>query len=135
MLSAEVLQQFMDEQFPQSTITVDRADGGAVWVRQAIDNAHLRPGGTVSGPTMMATADCAAYLVILAHIGIVPLAVTTNLNINFLRKPSSDQAIEARATLIKLGKRLALSEVYLFSAGDSDPVAQSIVTYAIPAVG
>jgi uncharacterized protein (TIGR00369 family) len=131
-VSAQALQRFLDEEFPQSSISVERVDEEGVWVRQPVDVAHLRPGGTVSGPTMMATADCAAYVVILSRIGIVPLAVTTNLTINFLRKPSADRTITARATLLKLGRRLALSEVNLYSEGEPAPVAHAVVTYAIP---
>lgn len=131
-VSVREMQDFLNEEFPHSTLAVESIDEDAVWVRQAVDQEHLRPGGTVSGPTMMAAADCAAYVAILARIGIVPLAVTSNLNINFLRKPRSNQAIQAKATLLKLGRTLALSEVEIYSEGDPKPVAHAVVTYAIP---
>jgi len=133
VVSAAELQSFLDSEFPQSTVSVGELTEDAVWVRQPVDGSHLRPGGTVSGPTMMATADCAAYVAVLAHIGIVPLAVTSNLNINFLRKPAAGEALLAKASLLHLGRRSALSEVEIFSEEDlSRPVAHSVVTYAIP---
>src|SRR5690606_19121575 len=93
----------------------------------------LRPGGTVSGPVLMAVADVALYVAILGEIGIVPLAVTTSLNINFLRKPAADRDIIGVCTLLKVGRSLAVGEVSIYSAGDPDPVAHAVGTYAIPA--
>jgi len=83
----------------------------------------------------MATADLALYVAILATIGIVPLTVTTNLNINFLRKPAADRDILAACTMLKVGKTLAVGEVFLFSEGDTAPVAHAVGTYAIPKPG
>lgn len=132
-VSAEELQSFMRSEFPQATITVEKVDEQEAWVRQPVDDSHLRPGGTVSGPTMMAVADTAAYVAILSHIGIVPLAVTSNLNINFLRKPDAGKALLARSTLLHLGRRSVLTEVRIYSEGHLEkPVAHAIVTYAIP---
>lgn len=131
--TAYELQAFMQTEFPQSTITVEQVDEQETWVRQPVDESHLRPGGTVSGPTMMALADTAAYVLVLAHIGIVPLAVTSNLNINFLRKPESGKALLARGTLLHLGRRSVLTEVNIYSEGHlQKPVAHAVVTYAIP---
>ncbi|CAM5215862.1 Phenylacetic acid degradation protein OS=Bosea thiooxidans OX=53254 GN=ARD30_00970 PE=4 SV=1 [Bosea thiooxidans] len=93
---------------------------------------HLRPGGTISGPTMMALADLALYAAILAQIGPVALAVTTNLSFNFLRKPGQ-AALIGEAKLLKLGKRLAVGEVRLFSQGESEIVCHATGTYSIPA--
>ena len=90
---------------------------------------------TVSGPVMMTLADVALYLAILARIGIVPLAVTTNLSINFLRKPRADRRVIARCRLMKLGKTLAVGEVWIFSEGEDEPVAHATGTYAIPRAG
>jgi uncharacterized protein (TIGR00369 family) len=101
-------------------------------VRLNFHPGHLRPGGTISGPSLFALADLALYVAILAQIGRVPLAVTTNLNINFLRKPAPD-AVLGEARLIKLGKRLAVGEVALRSAGEEDLVAHATGTYSIPA--
>jgi uncharacterized protein (TIGR00369 family) len=94
----------------------------------------VRPGGTISGPTMMALADFAMYVAVLAAIGPVPLAVTINLNINFLRKPAPRDLV-AEARLLKLGKRLAMGEVTICSDGESEPVAHVTSTYSIPVNG
>jgi uncharacterized protein (TIGR00369 family) len=101
-------------------------------VRQSVGHEQLRPGGTVSGPVMMAVADSASYAAILSRIGLVPLAVTTSLNINFLRKPSAEAAIVGDASILKLGKRLVVCEVRIYSEGNPEPVAHATATYAIP---
>ena len=95
--------------------------------------ANLRPGGTISGPAMFALADVGLYAVILAHIGPVGLAVTTNLNINFLNKPKP-QALLAECTLLKLGKRLAIGDARVFGEDDNILVAHATGTYSIPPV-
>jgi uncharacterized protein (TIGR00369 family) len=123
---------FLKEAFPQSKCSVESVGEMCATVRHSIGDAELRPGGTVSGPVLMATADVALYVAILAQIGIVPLAVTTSLNINFLRKPASDRDIIGICKLIKLGKTLAVGEVQLFSEGNPDMVAHVTGTYAIP---
>jgi len=91
----------------------------------------LRPGGTISGPMLMGLADLAMYAVVMSAVGRIELAVTTNLNINFLRKPAPVDVI-AEARMLKLGKRLAVGEVHLFSEGDPDMVAHVTATYSIP---
>lgn len=101
-------------------------------VRHPVGFDELRPGGTVSGPVLMATADLALYVAILGTIGIVPLTVTTSLNINFLRKPAADRDIIAVCTLLKVGKKLAVGEVAIFSEGMSQHVAHAVGTYSIP---
>lgn len=126
------LQDFLRSEFPQSSVTLDSISDSATWVRQKVDSTHLRPGGTVSGPVLMAVADVAMYLGLLAEIGIVPLAVTTNLSINFLRKPAADRDILGECRLLKVGKSLAVGEVSLYSEGDAEPVAHVVCTYAIP---
>ena len=102
-------------------------------MRVPYDAAQLRPGGTLSGPTMMGLADAAAWLVTLSHIGPVALAVTSSLTISFLTKPGPSDLL-AHATLLRLGKRQSVSEVRLWSDGTdpSEPVAHATVTYAIP---
>ena len=95
---------------------------------------HLRPGGTISGPSMFALSDLALYVAILHEIGRVELAVTTNVSINFLRRPEPGDLI-GKAKLMKLGKRLAVGEVALFSPGEADMVAHAVGTYSIPARG
>ena len=92
----------------------------------------LRPGGTVSGPTLMGLADLAMYVVLLSAIGPVGLAMTTSLNINFLRKGEPGQDVLAAAKLMKLGKRLAVGEVSLLSGTSPDPIAHVTSTYSIP---
>ena len=99
--------------------------------RSVYDKKQLRPGGTLSGPTMMALADTAVYALVLSAIGKTPLAVTTNLSINFLRKPQPADLI-AEARLLKLGKALAVGEVSIRSEGSDDVVAHAVVTYSIP---
>lgn len=127
------LSAFLKSDFPQTRCTLEELDeDGSVVVAHAVGEAELRPGGTVSGPVMMALADVALYLAILARIGIVPLAVTTNLSINFLRKPRADRRVIARSRLMKLGKSLAVGEVWVFSEGDDEPVAHATGTYSIP---
>jgi len=100
-------------------------------VRFRVARKHLRPGDTVSGPTLMALADVAMYAALLGEIGLVPLAVTTNLNINFLRKPAQKDVI-GEAKLLKVGKQLAVGEVFVYSEGDPEPVAHVTCTYSIP---
>ena len=88
--------------------------------------------GTLSGPAMMTVTDVALYVALLGEIGIVPMAVTTSLSINFLRKPAADKDILADCKLMKLGRTLAVGEVWLYSEGDDEPVAHAVGTYAIP---
>ena len=101
-------------------------------VRLRVAERHLRPGGTVSGPSMFALADVAVYLAILSRIGPVALAVTTNCAIDFMRKPEAGRDVIATARLLKLGKRLAVGDVLLYSQGQEAPVARAGLTYAIP---
>jgi uncharacterized protein (TIGR00369 family) len=110
---------------------IEEAWHGGCRVRRTFNPRSLRPGGTISGPTMMGLTDFSMYVAILASIGPVPLAVTTNLNINFLRKPAQRDLI-AEVKLIKLGKRLAVGEVEIFSDGEEDMVAHATATYSIP---
>ncbi|MBV8697793.1 PaaI family thioesterase [Bradyrhizobium sp.] len=135
-MNAAEIEAFLREVFPQAfsdgDITIEAADGATCRLRQRFSDKMLRPGGTVSGPTLMALADFAMYVVILSAIGPVALAVTTNLNINFLRKGSPGQDITAVGRLLKLGKRLAVGEVNLFSDASADPIAHVTSTYSIP---
>ncbi len=135
-MTVEELERFLAEQFPQafnpgSGLSIEAVWNGGGRVRQAFLPQFLRPGGTISGPTMMALADFAMYVGLLASIGPVPLAVTTNLNINFLRKPEPRDLI-AVCRMLKLGKRLAVGEVSIQSEGVEDPVAHVTSTYSIP---
>ena len=108
----------------------------AIWhggcrIRRDFSENSLRPGGTISGPTMMVLADVGVYVALQASIGWTPLAVTTSLNINFLKKPRP-AALEAECRLLKIGKRLAVGEVSIRSDGDEHLVAHATVTYSIP---
>jgi uncharacterized protein (TIGR00369 family) len=135
-MSVAELDTFLAREFPQvfgaGDILIESADGTTCLVRQRFNDRMLRPGGTVSGPTLMALADCAMYVVLLSAIGPVGLAVTTNLNINFLRKGAPGQDVLAAARILKLGKRLAVGEVTLLSGTSPDPVAHVTATYSIP---
>jgi uncharacterized protein (TIGR00369 family) len=135
-MSVAELERFLATEFPQafhpqSGLSIEEVWHGGGRVRQAYQAQFIRPGGTISGPTMMALTDFAMYVGVLASIGPVPLAVTTNLNINFLRKPTVRDLI-ADCRLLKLGKRLAVGEVTIHSDGLDEPVAHATSTYSIP---
>ena len=115
----------------QYGIRAELIDAGRVVMRMPFDQGHLRPGGTVSGPVMLALADVAIYVLVLGLIGPVELAVTTSLNANFLRRPRAADLI-AEARILKLGKRLAVGEVTIHSDGDDEPVCHVTATYSIP---
>lgn len=132
MVTKAELAEFLKREFPQNKCTIEAIGPRSAAVRHAIGEAELRPGGTVSGPVMMTVADVALYVAILADIGIVPLAVTTSLNFNFMRKPASDRAIIGVCTMMKIGRSLAVGEVNLYSEGQDEPVAHAVGTYAIP---
>ena len=132
VMTPDDLNEFLAGAFPNSPRShrvTEVTDTGVV-LRLPIGPEHERPGGTVSGPTMMGLVDGAAWLATLSRIGPVALAVTSSLTINFLRKPSLDRDLVARADVLKLGRRLSVTDVRLLS-GD-DLVAQASVTYAIP---
>ena len=134
-MTVEELDRFLAAEFPQvfhaqSGLSIEEVWHGGGRVRQAYQPQFVRPGGTISGPTMMALADFTMYVGVLAAIGPVPLAVMTNLNINFLRKPTTRDLI-AECRLLKLGKRLAVGEVTILSDGMAEPVAHVTSTYSI----
>jgi uncharacterized protein (TIGR00369 family) len=135
-MTAAELDAFLRIELPQmfnyDDLAIEHADGRTCLVRQRFSESMLRPGGTISGPTLMALADCAMYVVLLSAIGPVGLAVTTNLNINFLRKGAPGEDVLAAAKLLKLGKRLAVGEVNLLSGTSPDPIAHVTATYSIP---
>lgn len=132
MATKAAIIEFLAGEFPKSKCTVEAVGGMAATVKHLIGADELRPGGTVSGPVLMAVADVALYVAILGEIGIVPLTVTTNLSINFLRKPPADRAIVGVCKLMKLGRSLAVGEVALYSEGVEEPVAHVVGTYSIP---
>lgn len=139
ILTPGELENYLKEIFPQAGVgadwTIDAITPGKAAILFKTNDANLRPGGTVSGPTLFTLADIGAYIVILSHIGKVPLAVTTNLNINFLAKPLPGELL-AEAQLVKLGKRLAVAEIHIYNRIDGkledQMVAQASATYSIP---
>jgi acyl-coenzyme A thioesterase PaaI-like protein len=124
--------EFIAREFPQTKCVVREVGQRRAVVAHHVGPDELRPGGTVSGPVLMAVADAALYVAILGEIGIVPLTVTTSLTINFLRKPSGTRDVIGVCKLMKLGRALAVGEVWLYSEGEDDPVAHVVGTYAIP---
>jgi len=122
----------METSFPQTACLVEQVTADEAVLRYPVGYSELRPGGTVSGPVMFALADCSLYVAILARIGLVPLAVTTNLSINFMRKPAGDRDLIGVCRLLKVGRSLAVGEVSIFSEGLEPLVAHATGTYSIP---
>jgi uncharacterized protein (TIGR00369 family) len=138
-MNANEIGTLLHEVFPQAFypgcgLTIERVEYANIRVRRHFQEGYIRPGGTISGPTMMELADFAMYVAVFSAVGPQPLAVTTNLNINFLRKPGKGDLI-AEARLLKIGKRLAVGEVGIFSDGLPEPVAHVTSTYSIPRAG
>ncbi|MGI3164951.1 PaaI family thioesterase [Pseudooceanicola sp. 200-1SW] len=141
-MTAEDLMVFLKEAFPQVSgdYVVDHVEEKLIRVRLVVDDRHLRPGGTISGPTMFSLADVAVYLGVLSMIGPKALAVTTNCSIDFMRKPAAGQDLVAEARLLKLGRVLAVGDVVMWSdtgpeaaaEGRAAPVARATLTYSIP---
>jgi uncharacterized protein (TIGR00369 family) len=133
VMTADELTTFVRDAFPGREISylVEEVTPGRTVVRLAAEHVMIRPGGTVSGPTLMALADSAAWAATLAEIGPVALSVTSHLSIHFLRKPQPGDVV-AVTDMLRRGRRQAVVEVRLFSGGDPDPVASATVTYAIP---
>ena len=127
------LQIFLNDVFPQvcDDFVIEDLSKNEITVRLKVSEKHLRPGGTVSGPSMFGLADVCFYLVILSNVGPKALTVTTSCSIDFMRKPAPKDLI-AKARLLKLGKSLAVGDVLLFSEGMEMPVAHANVTYSIP---
>jgi len=132
MATLAEINQFMRQAFPNAQFTIVAAGNKSATIRRRANEQDIRPGGTVSGPTLMALADTALYVAIHATIGITPDAVTSNMNINFLRRPVADKELIAVCELLKVGRSLAVGEVTLYSDGNDDPVAHVVGTYALP---
>ena len=127
---------FLRREFPQifmqgEIFSVTEIGAGTCRMRMAYHESQLRPGGTISGPAMMQLADVSIWVALLGAIGEVPLSVTTNLNINFLRKPEP-RALISTCRMLKIGKSLAVGEASLTSEGSDEIVAHAVATYAIP---
>lgn len=133
-MTRDQLAEFLVAEFPQvaGDFAIEDVGENRIRVRLVTEERHLRPGGTVSGPTMFALADVSVYLAILAMIGPRALAVTTNCSIDFMRKPAAGADLIAECRLLKLGRVLAVGEVLMFSQGVGAPVARASLTYSIP---
>lgn len=140
VMDADALGAFMTEAFGRPlSWTIERVDDDGITVRQPTGDGDLRPGGTLSGPTLMAMADGVAYMVLLSRIGPAALAVTSNLNINFLRRPRPGDLV-CEGSLLKLGRSLAVTEVSLYSdtgepSSRTKPVAHATITYSLALLG
>jgi uncharacterized protein (TIGR00369 family) len=136
VMNIDEISMLLHEVFPQGFypgcgLTIERVDYASSRIRRHFQEDYIRPGGTISGPTMMELADFAMYVAVFSVAGPQPLAVTTNLNINFLRKPGKGDLI-AEARLMKVGKRLVVGEVAIYSEGEDEPVAHVTSTYSVP---
>jgi uncharacterized protein (TIGR00369 family) len=133
-MTKQDLTEFLADVFDQvaDDFTVEDLAPNYARIRLNVGEKHLRPGGTVSGPSMFALADCAVYMAVLAMIGPKALAVTTNASMDFMRKPAANTDLIAETRILKLGKRLAVGDVLIFSEGLDKPVAHSTMTYSIP---
>ncbi|MDB6182803.1 PaaI family thioesterase [Paracoccus fistulariae] len=134
VMDAEAMNAFLATEFPQvnGQFRVDHVGEEGVTARLLVNDSHLRPGGTISGPSMFALADVSIYCVVLSRIGKVALAVTTNASIDFLRKPVAGKDLLAKCRLLKLGRALAVADALIYSEGSDDPVARCSMTYSIP---
>ena len=133
-LNKEELVEFLAREFPQVSgeFTIEALDEAQLSVRLNVGERHLRPGGTVSGPSMFGLADVAMYLAVLSHIGPEALTVTTSCNIDFMRKPAAGKDLIAECRILKLGRVLAVGDVLICSEGSDKPVARASLTYSIP---
>lgn len=136
-MNRDELSQYLKEVFPQvhKDFVVEDLTEDSITMRLVVQDQHLRPGGTVSGPSMFGLADVSVYAIVLARKGRQSLAVTTNSSFDFLRKPEGGADIIAACRLLKLGKTLAVGDVLLYSEGSDLPVARATMTYSLPPAG
>ncbi|MCP4821598.1 MAG: PaaI family thioesterase [Shimia sp.] len=134
VMTKEEMSEFLEQVFPQvkDDFVVESIDGVNTVMRLKVAERHLRPGGTVSGPSMFSLADVSAYVATMARIGKEAMTVTTNCSLDFMRKPDAGKDLIARTTLLKLGRTLSVSNVLIYSEGNDAPVARANMTYAIP---
>lgn len=136
VMTVAEIEAFLDAEFPEmhlggKVFFVETVAPGAITMRFRADHRHLRPGGTISGPAQFALADIAAFVAVLAHAGPVGLAVTTNANINFLKKPPPGDLI-ATTRVLKLGRRLVVIDCAISGADDPAIVSHAVATYSLP---
>ncbi|MEM7438657.1 MAG: PaaI family thioesterase [Pseudomonadota bacterium] len=132
-MKAQEVMAYLEEVFPQMTgeFTLLDLEPDRLRIRLNVNDSHLRPGGTVSGPSMFSLADCAFYVLVLARVGRQSLAVTTNCSIDFMRKPAAGPLV-AEARMLKLGRMLAVGDVLIFTEGEDKAVARASLTYSVP---
>ena len=135
-LNQQQITDLLQQHFPhiQDEISIDSMNDQEATVRLSVNNRHLRPGNTVSGPSMFLLADVAAYIAILAQVGARTQAVTTSAHMDFLRKPQAQADIIATTKVLKIGKQLAVVDVYLYSENDENMVARASMTYSLPPI-
>ncbi|MFT4961344.1 MAG: hypothetical protein ACI92Z_002433 [Paracoccaceae bacterium] len=133
-MTKQEISVLFDELFPQikGEFTIQELGENTVTMRMNIGDRHLRPGGTVSGPSMFALADVTVYAMILGMIGPLAMSVTTSCSLDFMRKPVAHADLIAKGQLLKLGRALAVGDVLLYSEGLDKPVARATMTYSIP---
>lgn len=131
-VAREALTAFFEAEFPHNSLKIETVGDKKARIRRTPTQADLRPGNTVSGPFMMSLVDMALYVAILGELGLVALAVTTSLNFNFLRKPVANADVIAECELLKVGRKLVVGEVTLYSDGDDRPIAHAVGTYSLP---
>lgn len=136
-LNREELSQYLAEVFPQvrEDFAIDNLTEDTITMRLLTAERHLRPGGTISGPSMFALADVCVYAMVLARLGRQALAVTTSCSMDFMRKPEGNTQMIAQCRLLKLGRSLAVGDILMFSEGSDKPVARASMTYSIPPQG
>ncbi|MCA0906563.1 PaaI family thioesterase [Ruegeria marisrubri] len=136
-MNRDELSQYLKEVFPQvhKDFVVEDLTEDTITMRLVVQEQHLRPGGTVSGPSMFGLADVSVYAMVLARKGRQSLAVTTNSSFDFLRKPEGGADMIAACRLLKLGKTLAVGDVLLYSEGSDLPAARATMTYSLPPAG
>lgn len=134
VVNAKEMAVFLDEVFPQvkGMFAIDLLDQDQLVMRLLVNDTHLRPGGTVSGPAMFGLADVSAYVATMARIGREALAVTTNCSIDFMRKPRAGRDLLAHTRVLKLGRALSVCDVLIYSDGEGEPVARASLTYSLP---
>ena len=134
VMDKSALAAFLEAEFPQVAheFEIEHVSDMEIWMRLCVGERHLRPGGTVSGPSMFALADVSVYLATLAMIGPKALAVTTNISMDFMRKPAAGTDLICECRLLKLGRSLSVGDCLIYSEGQDAPVARASMTYAIP---
>ena len=132
MQTQQQIHDFLKQHFPAAieNCRIEAIHARGVTVRFAIGPEHLRPGQSVSGPTIMTLADVAVYMAILAHVGLQDTVLTNSLNVHFLARPAADQDLRAEVELIKIGRRLVIAETKIYSWDENEPVAHATVSYS-----